>query len=163
IQADPIPGGASSLLASPDGKHVYAAAANGDILTLDRSAIDGTLSAYTSFVSGVGQYPVMTADGATVYAANPDELNVLSRNATTGVLRKIQTLNSQPADPNFSSSEIPALGPRGIALTSDDSRVYVVGGIADSRLTIFTRNQGTGTLSYLGAYVSGVGGVHGMN
>lgn len=138
--------GASGVVVSPDGAHVYVAAFNDDAISIfDR---DGGTSALTfaglvqQGVGGVMQLEgpttlAMSADGTYLYVAArgrapsfAGQLNVFERNPATGALTLVETSG--------------LAGPKNVLISPDGAHVYA------SRfdgVDVFDRDAGTGMLT----------------
>jgi 6-phosphogluconolactonase (cycloisomerase 2 family) len=147
--------GPRGLAFSPDGAHLYVAAAPcefncGAIWTFSRNAVTGALTA-VEVLSDVDvpalEDPVrvvVTPDGAHVYVSSDFSMAVFSRDGGTGALTFVQEVA------NFTG---------GIAVSPDGAYVYVTGG---SEIGVFSRNAGTGMLTLVSEVEDGVGGVDGL-
>ncbi len=151
----------SSVTVSPDGRNVYAASADEDVLAMfSRNASTGALT-YTGCIGKLKGCTTTTpaeavddpfsvavsADGSSVYAASEDSelIDVFSRNTSTGALTfagcngaLAKCTPTKPAD---------ALDfPEAVALSPDGSSVYVGSFVMDT----FSRNSSTGALTSTG-------------
>ncbi len=161
---------------SPDGKHVYTAAGLGSLTSSDNAVC--TFSRDTegllTFVEAVfdnsdtndpgtadGLYGsrdlVISPDGLHVYTAafSEDKIGVLSRNPSTGALTFASVV--------VNGGGLPLLdGVNSLAMTPDGSALFATA-MHDDAVTAFTRNPGTGQLTYSDSGVRGNGGVTGMD
>ena len=155
--------GATAVLASTDGKHVYvAAAASNAVLTFSRDPATGLLTQRGcvlqdapprgSCTPGKGMLgPTALAqspDGRTVFAASYDSnaIAVFARDTTTGALRWIgcQSQLYEEDEPDGCGHGSPLESPTGIAVSRDGSRLYVP---VETGLTVLDRDPTTGRLS----------------
>jgi 6-phosphogluconolactonase (cycloisomerase 2 family) len=159
--------GIQSLAVSPDGSHVYTAAQVAHAVAIfSRDAGTGRLS-YVGVVKdsdpGVdglnGAYWVAFGpDGSHVYVAGyyDDAVTLFNRNGGTGALSHVETVRD--GDPGIDGLN----GASAVALSPDGAHVYVAGR-NDDAVAIFSRDAGTGALSYVGMAQDGVGDVDGLN
>lgn len=149
---DGIAGG-EAIAISPDGKHVYIAG-NGDdaVAAFSRNANSGNVSFVEAEFDGMGGFTalngvndvVVSPDGANVYAASRDDdsLTAFSRNPATG---QISFLDEEIDELNTTEGLQQA---GGVDVSPDGKNVYVIG-YADDAVTTFTRNNPTGTTTFL--------------
>lgn len=135
-----------SVEVSPDGKHVYVAAAHADAIVWFTR--DGTTGVLTPGPFG-GVYSNINIDGAYSVALSPDGRNVyvaaweadavawFTRDNTTGVLTYMDRYSSLNID-----------SPRCVVVTPDGKNVYVTAAFTYT-LAWFTRNNETGVLNYV--------------
>jgi 6-phosphogluconolactonase (cycloisomerase 2 family) len=164
--------GASGVIVSPDGLHVYATAGLSDaVVAFARDADTGALT----FVETVAGDPNL--DGAVDLAASPsgafvyvisqgpqgDALLTYQRDETTGALALFDTEEQTPG-------VVEGLGaPNSLAVSPDGRFVYVVSGLTGvptpvaSQLSIFERSAADDTLSQVTLYEDDVGGVDGIS
>ncbi|WP_419189032.1 SdrD B-like domain-containing protein [Stieleria marina] len=105
-------------------------------------------------VAGVTESP----DGEFVYIAayTDNAITAYARNSTTGQLTRIQTVL------DGSGGVDGLIGAQSIAISPDGAHLYVASALDDA-LVMFSRDQATGLLTYLGHLKQGVGGVDGLN
>ncbi|MBX7169144.1 MAG: beta-propeller fold lactonase family protein, partial [Pirellulales bacterium] len=152
---------------SSDGKWIYTAARGDDAIGLfSRNTTTGAISYVTTFQDGVNG--VDGLDGVGVIELSPDEnflysagrfedaVSVFSRNPVTGLLT-FQAVYRDGVDGVDGLDEA-----RAITLSEDGNHVYVAA-LVDSSVTLFTRNQSTGLLTYEQTWFDGVGGVDGLD
>jgi len=159
--------GAFAVTASPDGRHVYVAGSRDNAVAV--FAQDPTTNALT-FVqrvkSGIGGVTGLkgvrdvevSPDGRHVYAAgnSDDTVTVFSRNATTGELALIETIQ------NGAGGVDGIDGVYSVVISPDGKNVYAAGYISDALVT-FTRDAVTGRLSVLDIIRDGVDGADGLD
>jgi 6-phosphogluconolactonase (cycloisomerase 2 family) len=145
--------GASAVVVSPDGKHVYV---TGDedhaVAAFARDGTTGKLSFVEMEQDGVGIVDglrgaasvAVSPNGAHVYVAGyiDDAVAVFGRDASTGGLSFIEMQTNGA----FVSGLWGALS---VAVSPDGKHVYVAGK-EDDAVTAFERNVNTGQLTYLG-------------
>ncbi len=105
-----------------------------------------------------GAYGVaLSPDGAHVYVTGNTDgtLVVMSRNANTGQLTHVQTLQDGTAGVEGLASA------SGLAVSPDGAHVYVAGK-GDNALAVFSRDANTGQLTFVEALQDGVAGVDGL-
>lgn len=104
-------------------------------------------------VAGVTESP----DGNFVYIAayTDNAVTVYSRNSATGILTRIQTVA------NGTGGVAGLIGAQSIAITRDGQHLYVASAIDDA-LVMFSRDESSGLLTYLGHLKQGVAGVDGL-
>jgi 6-phosphogluconolactonase (cycloisomerase 2 family) len=166
-------GGVSGLVAakdvvvSPDGAHVYAVGSTpGDVVTFARDSSTGTLTFVEKDEDGAGGVDgigaatalVVSPDGAHVYVTGEadDAVAVFARDAGTGALTFVE------AERDGVGGVDGIDGPLALAISDDGKHVYA-GGSNDDGLAVFSRDAGTGALTFLEAFHEGVGGVDGIN
>ena len=162
-------GGFWSIVLSPDGRNLYAAAARNDALaTFTRDPASGLLSFvraefnHTGFV-GMNKplWVTISPDGRHVYvtAADDNSVVIFSRAADTGVLTFVNTHEPFLDNPGVDLAE-------GIAVSPDGGNVYVLG--ADNAgeedvLAVLRRAADTGLLTPLQLLQNGQDGVDGFS
>lgn len=138
--------GASGVVVSPDGAHVYVAAFNDDAVSIfDRDGGTGALTFAGLVQQGVGGVTqlsgatslAMSADGNYLYVgararvpSSAGQLNVFERNPATGALTLVETSG--------------LAGPKTVLISPDGAHVY------SSRfdgVDVFDRDAGTGMLT----------------
>ena len=160
--------GVITLATSPDGKNVYAVTGSGSptgLVVFTRSSSDGRLTYAQNFkdnvsdVSGItnalgqGFSPTASAiknvcvsnDGSFLYitSSTDNAVMVFSRNTGTGLL----TPSAVVSDGVGGVAGI--TGASSLVLSPDNRFLYVAGQTADS-VAVFSRNAGTGALTYIG-------------
>jgi 6-phosphogluconolactonase (cycloisomerase 2 family) len=164
--------GASSTALSPDGAHVYATGSIDDAVTVfSRDLGTGALTFVEAKFDGTGGIDGLDAsasvalspDGAHVYVtgAEDDAVAVFGRDGGTGAL-------------TFVEGEFDGVGgvdglngAGAVAVSPDGAHVYVGGSAllltGEDAVAVFSRNAGTGALTFVEALFDGVGGVDGLN
>lgn len=157
--AGPAPSIAATVI-SPDGDHAYVTHPDQDGLSVfsrdhATGALTHTESHYDGFygVSGLtGQAILISPDGGHVYAVSrwdEGQLAVFARDAATGGLTFVEAHFEGVAG---------VLGmedPQGQAISPDGGHVYVSGTrLGQGRIVRFSRDSGTGALTFLGAIPS---------
>ena len=150
-------GGALSLAISSDGAHVYVAGYYDDrLVVFARNAGTGSLTWVESETIDGPVAIALSPDGGHAYVPSyPNLLSVYSRNAGTGAL----TFEQVWVD---GVGGVTAMyGPSAVTLTPDGAHVYVMA-YGDQGLVVFSRNAGTGYLTFVEEHRDGVGGVVGL-
>ncbi len=148
---------------SPDGEHVYVAAYTSRAVNHFTRTSSGTLT-YIDHVSANNQglnrvtQVAMSPDGRFLYTASRTEyaIGIFSVSATTGSLTYVGKAkrNVDGVDGLKYVEDI--------VVSPDGRNVYSVSS-SDRKLTVFLRNQTTGTLSYVERFKDGQGGVTKMH
>jgi 6-phosphogluconolactonase (cycloisomerase 2 family) len=159
---------ATSLVISPDGKHVYVTGDSDDsVAVFARDAGTGALTfveAQRNGVGGVdgidGPFAVgISPDGKHVYAggSNDDAVAVFARDATTGALTFVQSLHD-------GVNGVDGLGfPQGFVVTPDGSALLVAAA-RDDAVGVFARDTLTGMLTFVETIsAAGLGGVNSVH
>lgn len=157
-------GFARDVVASPDGRHVYAFGRD-ELGVFARDAGTGRLAFVESIRDGVGPFvgfdglerPAISHDGAHLYvpARSGGTFSVLAREVGTGRLAHVQTI--------VAALEAPcAVGAFGAAVSPDDRHVYLASRVADA-LCVFLRDPASGALTLVGEARDGVDGVVGLD
>ena len=156
---------AQSVAVSPDGKHVYGAAASDDAVTVfRRDGVTGTLDlaqriTRTSSVLLDGAYAVaVMPDGSQVLAVSQydDALVIFDRDADTGLLTFRQSFKD-------GLSNVDGLNGAAFVAISPDGKHAYAASVQDSGLSVFARNASTGGWSYVEHRRDGVSGVDGLS
>lgn len=157
--------GARDVAPTADGRHVYVASEIDRAVAIFRtSSVDGALlftdAVYQGEQPGLsGVNAVATSpDGLHVYAASADidTVAVFGRDPVTGLL----THAGEVVDGVGGTGGI--ADPVAMVVSPDGADLYVAGG-ATASLATFTRDGGTGLVTYLGEALNGVGGVTGLS
>ena len=158
---------AESVTVSPDGNFVYAASQGDDaIAVFSRDAGTGALTFVEAQFDGVGgadgldgaQSVTVSPDGNFVYATSltDDAIAVFSRDAGTGALTFVEAqFDGVGGVDGLDNAE-------SVTVSPDGNFVYVASG-ADNAIAAFSRNPGTGALTFVEAQFDGVGGADGLN
>lgn len=171
VQRDGEPGvdgldGAVSVVVSPDGAHVYVAAATDDALAVfSRSAMTGLLTFvefYRDGVEGVdglenARSVAISSDGSDVYVASngEDAIAVFNRDASTGALTFVEVQRDGQGGVDGLD------GVSGVTVSPDDLDVYGAA-VSDSAVPVFARDAATGALTFTEREREGSGGVVGL-
>lgn len=158
--------GADAVAVSPDGKHVYGAAAfEAGISVFSRDRKTGGLSFVEAQFDGSGgvsgiSSPVwisVSPDGANVYVSgfSAASIAVFERDRSSGALSFVE------AETDGVGGVDGLGGTFGHAVSRDGRHVYVTG-LLDSAVAIFERDHSTGALDFVSAVFDGVGGVDGI-
>jgi 6-phosphogluconolactonase (cycloisomerase 2 family) len=157
-----------ALAISPDGAHLYASGSNDNaIAAFKRDANTGAL-AFIDVVKETAETPnlfglltthsvAVSPDGAYVYASGQADhaVAVFRRNRTTGTLEFIG-VRAQDVD-----GVDGLLGALWVAISPDGGHVYVTGTLGNS-VAAFSRDAGSGALTFLGAKTNAVDDVSGL-
>ena len=158
---------AFSVTVSPDGAHVYVAAASDDAVSVfSRDATTGALTFVEAQFDGVGGVDglagaatvTVSPDGAHVYVAgqNDSAVAVFSRDAATGALTFVEALFDGVGGVDGLG------GARTVTVSPDGVHVYVAG-FSDGAVAVLSRDAATGALSFVELQKDGVDGVDGLN
>lgn len=163
--------GATSVTLSPDGDHVYVAAAGDDAVTAferDTNPVSATYGQLTFLatikdnVAGVdgldgAQWVRLSPDGNHVYVASGVDKAVaaFARNDATGLLTFVEREKDGVGGANGLD------GASSVAISVDGESVYV-SAPNENAVSLFQRNDVTGALTYVDMWVDGVGGVSGL-
>ncbi len=156
-----------SLVVSPDGKNVYAAAYDDNsVVMFSRSEETGNLTYINMLKDGEngvdGLFRVhsitVSPDGKHAYATgnNDDALVIFDRDEITGELTFVERIKDNIAGVDGLN------GARYVTLSSDGNYVYVAA-YYDDAISVFERNATTGALTYIQLVKDGVNGVDGLN
>ncbi|HXU46881.1 MAG TPA: beta-propeller fold lactonase family protein [Thermoanaerobaculia bacterium] len=154
--------GPRAVVASPDGKNVYASGETGNGLAVfARDPITGNVTEIQSLFDGVGgvdglmgaQVIAVSPDGKNVYLAGTFDqaLAVFSRDPSTGMLTEIQVIKEVVDLPVGLASVIWA------TVSPDGKNVYTAA-VGDGAVINWIRNPTTGTLTLHQLLVDGMGG-----
>ena len=163
-------GNVRGVAVSPDGKHLYTAAASDNgVGIFDRDAVAGTLTYRGIRVDGTAQPPLVldglagaaavavSPDGAHVYVAGETDggVAVFRRDAATGLLTFIEVEKDGQGGADHLA------GARALAV-SDDGRHVVVAAAVDAAVVVFERDAATGALTWVAEALDGVAGAEGL-
>lgn len=100
----------------------------------------------------------VSPDGGHVYVASwhDDALTVFSRNGTTGKLTFVEAHKDEVG------GIVSLNGARSVVVSPDNKHVYVASWVDDT-VSVFSRNESTGELTFVAAHKDGVGGVDGLD
>lgn len=158
--------GASSVTVSLDGSHIYVA--GGDAVTVfARDQVTGELSFVQVLKDGIGGVDgldwansvTVSPDGRHVYVAalnNDNAVSVFSRDQVTGELSFVQVLKDGIGGVDGLDDA------NSVIVSPDGSHVYVTAYL-DASVSVFSRDQVTGELSFIQVLKDGVNGVDGLN
>ena len=167
---------AEKLSISPDGSNVYATGAlsptgtvSGTLVVFSRGG-DGKLAFSETMVNGesgvdgiAGARSVETsADGKNVYVAGStgDSLAVFARDGA-GALSFVECFTANSSSATCATDVMGLAGPSGIAISIDGAYLYPTAKESDS-VSIFSRNSGTGQLTFEDVLYNSDGGVPGL-
>ncbi len=141
---------------APDGAQVYVGSRRG-LLVFARDATSGALTFRELLPRGAISAIAVSPNGAQVYLASywDDAITVLARNATSGALTQVQVRTNGVGTVRFLG------GPRALAFSPDGLWLYAASEWSDA-IAVFSRDAGTGRLTWRGAHVEGVAGAVGL-
>lgn len=156
----------SHVVVSSDGKHVYAVRE-----AYDRSAVDGSLTFLGPAVP-LGSQIALSPDGTRFFLALPNGLTSATRDANTGMItptsascNRYDTFNGYVSCNGFSDGigEAPTTDlADGLVVSADGSRLYGRGRSEAVHVNAYTLNQTNGRATFVGSYLDGAAGVHGL-
>ena len=159
--------GATDVTVSPDGQHVYATGfTDASVAVFSRNPTTSVLTFIEvrrnlagNVAGGLAgaESVAVSPDGAHVYVAGSiqDTVAIFSRDDSTGMLTFVDFLERGV------DGVMGIAGAKSIAVSPDGLDVYVVGP-NDNALAVFSRDAGTGLLSFVETHVDGVDGVDGL-
>ncbi len=159
----------SALACSGDGKHIYVTAmqTGGALLVFERDPATGLLTYIETQKNGVNgisgltlraaAYVLVSADGKFVYTASllDNAINVFSREASTGKLTYVTAYQ------NGEENIVGLTGVGYMTFDSEDRFLYATSNI-DNAVSLFERDETTGTLSFVTAYLNETEGIEDM-
>ncbi|MGE4191225.1 MAG: beta-propeller fold lactonase family protein [Thermoanaerobaculia bacterium] len=163
--------GASAVVSSADGKHVYVAAELDDAVSVyQRLAGTGALK-FLQFrrdgvggVNGLGNARglALSGDGKHLYTAarSDNGVGIFVRDAATGLLTYSSIRVDGAPQPPLTIDGL--AGAVAVTVSPDGTSVYVAGEIDDA-VAVFSRNATTGGLTYVEVKKDGQGGVDGLD
>ena len=158
--------GPSSIVTSPDGKHIYVTSETDDSVTVfnrdegtglphlvevvrdDLGEVNGLDGASHISLSPDGQY-------AYVAGFNHSAVAVFSRDSSTGMLTFVEVQKAEP-------SGVQDLGHVEVIAISPDGK-YLYTGSFDGTLVVFSRNVDTGRLTFVEVYRDNHDGIDGIS
>ena len=153
--------GASSVMVSPDGRHVYVTSQfDNRLVVFGRDQTSGMLT-LLGICDNIGldfaRSVAVSPDGYHVYVAslNDDAVLAFSRNRDTGALILVEVQYNNTGGVNglaFANS---------VTISPDGRHVYATGA-SDQALSVFSRDEATGLLSFVEAPQNGINGVSGL-
>lgn len=157
---------AGGLTISPDGEHLYTAGGTA-VGVFDRDTTTGDVSFIAELVDGIGgvvgiDQPfdlVLSPDGSFAYVADRSgAVAVFARDPLTGGLSFVEAHFDDTAG-------VDGIGEaRGLALSPGAEHLYVASGTnVENSLAVFSRDAGTGALTFVQSLFDGVGGVDGLD
>ena len=156
----------SSVVVSPDGNHLYAAAFGDDMVSVfSRNSTTGALT-FVEFhrdgdggVDGLnGAWSVtVSPDGNHLYAAGTGDnaVAVFSRNSTTGALTFVEFQQDGAGGVDGLA------GAQSVTVSPDGNHLYATGA-DDDAVVVFSRNSTTGALTFVEVHKDGLAGVDGL-
>ncbi len=144
--------GVSALVASSDGRHLYAASPISDSIAIfERNSVSGELTYVGLMQDGVGAVEglggvsalAIGPDGSRVYGAGTldDAISVFSRAAGTGELTFIEVVRE--GDPSDGMTVEGLLVPVDLELSGDGQHLFVAGNGGVGGIAIFDVSEGT--------------------
>ena len=154
--------GVNSVAVAPDGSHVYLTSEiESSVTVFSRDVNTGELSFIeTQFdnsngVDGIGgaQWVIVSPDGAHVYVVGigDDAIAAFSRNQTTGALTFVEAKFDGLDGVNGLNNA------RMVIASPDGAHIYTASSLDDA-VVLFSRNLGTGQLTFVKAEFNGAGG-----
>ena len=154
---------------SPDGAYVYVASrhAGGALTVFSRSATTGQLTFVEVVRNGVGGASgvsgahgvTISPDGKHVYvaASYDDAVAVFSRNVADGTVAFVEKVVDGQGGADGPQLDVA----QGVAVSPDGANLYAAAN-GDDAVTVFSRDSGTGQLTFVQLLADGVGGVDGL-
>jgi len=159
-------GGAYDVEVSPDGNHLFiTGSTDHSLVVFSRNSTDGSLSMIQRIednVAGVdglrGAYSIgLSPDGNTLYVTGSEEdaLAVFNRNVVSGQLNFVEIHKKGTGGIGNMAYPLETM------VSPDGMNVYVTS-LDDSAISVFSRDPGTGSLTFVEDQVDGMGGITGM-
>lgn len=149
------PAGAQRMVLSSDGQHLYAGDPGSQIEAYERDGVTGKVTLVEDEPADGAVSIDISPDGLHVYAAGFGVLEVYSRNAGTGELTFVEHHQDGVAGVDGLN------GALDVTISPDGAHVYAAG-TGDDAVSVFSRNAGTGELTFVEFQQEGVGGVGGL-
>ena len=158
--------GANEVVVSPDNEHLYVASGRGGaVAVFGRDLATGELTFLEALVGSAGGSAAdlagtsgvaVSPDGGHVYLVteNSDKLHVMQRNTGTGALTYVETLTDDVDGVDGLE------GAESVTVSPDNKSVYAVS--IWETVVVFSRDPGTGALTYVETQEAGVGSVVGL-
>jgi DNA-binding beta-propeller fold protein YncE len=144
------------MTVSPDGLHVYVVT-NSHVAAFARDASSGELTFIESEGASAATFRVaISPDGENLYATGGNSLATFVRDAGTGMITDVQQVDDGV------NGVTGLVGAFGVAVSPDGKNVYVGCAVGDN-LVAFTRDPGTGLLTFLEFHHDGANGVDGLD
>jgi 6-phosphogluconolactonase (cycloisomerase 2 family) len=149
--------GPSDAAMTAVGSQIYVASpSDSAIVALNRDAGTGRLGRtaaplYISPAIAFGAL-VISSDAKHLYAVGDSQLLSMARDEETGELTVLDTITDEPL----------LAGANDVVISQDGVNVYVAGQSADS-IVVYSRDAGTGLLSFMEAHTNGALGVSGIS
>lgn len=151
---------------APDGAHLYAAGRiEPKMAVFARNGLDGTLTFVETLENGVNGVTglldttsaIVSPDGAHVYSTGfaDNAVAVFSRDALTGMLTFVEAQQDGVGGVDGLAGAVWA------ALSPDGAHLYAAG-LNDNAVAVFSRDGGTGSLTFVEFHQDGIGGVDGL-
>lgn len=155
----------AGVAVSPDGKNVYATSLiDNAVAVFERDADTGLLTQVGLQVQS-GENMILQPVGV---AASPDGASVYVASLQSNALTECERLPAN-GDINCPDAQVDGVGgvdgldgARGVAVAPDGENVYVTGA-DDGAVATFSRDPGTGALSFVEAEKDGVGGIDSLD
>ena len=151
------------VVASPDGRHLYAAGLNDDALAVfSRNRAQGGLSFVEKESAGntlgAPEGVAVSPDGSSVYATgfSSDTLAAFSRDRASGALRLIDSERD-------AAGGVDGLNQADAVAVSPDGRHVYVTALIDDSIAIFERDPASGGLAFVDFVRDGAGDVDGLD
>ena len=159
--------GASDVVVSADGKHVYATGLSDNAVSwYDRNSTTGALTFGGVLKDNVGgvdglagaRKVTLSPDGNHAYVTSEteDAVVLFDRNSTSGALSYVGLVKDAVGGVDGLN------GARGVIVSADGAHLYASGDFDDA-VSWFERNASTGALTYGGVVKDGTNGVDGLN
>ncbi len=154
-------GGASDVVVTPDGKHIYVTGDSDNSVSIFERDDNSGMMRFVAIMNGSNlegaEALQISPDGAFVYVAGflNDQMTVFSRDEMTGMLTEMQVMT------NNVDGVAGIRGINSIVTSTDGSYVYATG-FWDGTLAVFARDKDTGMLSFVESFTDGNNGIDGL-